>query len=317
MEYKMAPEEQGQEGSDDFASEIANSLTAAAEQPTVDVPAPEATDPAAAAPIDAPSTEQPRERGDHPAWARFRETLGDDAYGQIKPYLAEMSDEYHKHVTKANADVELFTPYRDYLQMEGMTPDFLSRAVDLGLQASTDPIALYQRLEGWLTEQGLLEEVGAGEDPIDFGTEGEDPRYAQLEQQFAEAQAKVDEMQERFNQAAQAAELQHHTAIAQEKVTTQLNDLRTEHSWIDAQTAGLIIERAQQMLAQTGKMPDLKDAAAPFIQMRQAALSTPRANATAPRLPGSGGGIPSGGKSLSQTTREDDINFMADALRSK
>lgn len=308
----MAPEEMGQEGSEDLASEIANSLTAAAEPtPTVDTTPVEptyGTDPAAA-----PSTEQPREVGDHPAWTRFKETLGEDAYGQIKPYLAEMSENYHKHVTKVNGELEGFSPYRDYLQMEGMSPDYLARSLSVASRIQQDPGGLYRELGQYLQDNGLLEGDPA-EEALNFGDEGADPRYAQLEGQFAELQQQNQQMQERWNQAAYAAEVQHHTQIAEQQVQTQLKDLREANPWIGNKEAGLIIQRAQQMLEQTGKMPELSAAAAPFIEMRQAALSTPRANDSAPRLPGSGGGIPSGTKPMSENSRQDDINLLADAL---
>lgn len=314
----MAPEEQGQEATFDLQSELANSLTAASEseQQTVDTPAVDTqqlTDPAAA-----PSTtEQPREIGDNPVWAPIREALGDDAYGQIKQHLAKMTDDYHKHVTKVNGELETFSPYRDYLQMEGMSPDFLARSVNTGVRIMQDPAAVYRDLGAYLQENGLLEEAG-GEEGIDFGgAEGEDPRYADLEARYADAQSRIEQMEARFSQAAQAAEVQHLTQEAEKKVTTQLSDLRTANPWIGNREAGLIIQRAQQILEQTGKMPDLAEAAQPFIEMRQAALSTPRRNDTAPRLPGSGGGaIPATGKPLSQNTREDDIDLLADALRS-
>lgn len=304
----MAPEEMGQEAAPDFASEIANSLTAAAETP--DTPA--VTDPAQTA---APSTiEQPREIGDNPVWAPIREALGDDAYGQIKPHLAKMTDEYHRHVTKVNEEMGAFGPYRDYLQMEGMSPDYLARSLSVANRIQHDPTGLYNELGQYLRDQGLLEGEPGGED-LEFNTDGEDPRYADLQQQFEQLQQQTQQMRDYFNNAAQAAQLQQDTQVAEQQVQTQLKDLREANPWIGNREAGLIIQRAQQMLEQTGKMPNLADAAAPIIEMRQSFLSTPRPNDTAPRLPGSGGGIPSGGKPLSQNTREDDINLLADALK--
>ena len=251
--------------------------------------------------------------GDNPAWGGIREKLGDALYHSIKDDLSAFDKNAQKRITELNAKASRFSPYEDILT-EDVTPELTQKALQLARWADTDPAALYENLGKFLQENGRLPQTQQEMDEVqeesdEFGDfeQGGDPRVSQLE-------AQIQQMQAAMAQAVQEQELKQYTEQTYSAVSAELEELKQAHPYLDSQALGMVIQQAKALHASTGKMPKLADVAQPLLQYRESLLRAPRANDSAPRLPGSGGGMPSAGKPLSQYTKGDDIDAMAALL---
>lgn len=296
-------------GQIDVAGDILSTLQSSTPEPAPEVAA-ETVAPTETQQLQVEPQQPNDDRGDHPAWAPFKELLGEQLYYSIKPQLAKMSDEYSGHVTKVNAQLEAFKPFQPLVDAQ-ISPEYLQQALMLAQAFDSDPTALYQQMTEHLQSIGKLpanptpaqvqvaveDEFGGAEN------EGqEDPAVAALQKQ-------VEGMQNMLLEAQTQAQIKAQTATFETQFNSEIAALPAEVK-DNPQALKLVIEQAQAFLASTGRVPKMAEIAAPLLAYRESILNTPRPNDTAPRLPGSGGGIPSGGKPIDEYTKEDDINFL-------
>lgn len=290
----------------DVAGDIMSTLAASNPEPAV-VDAP--TTQVEQAP--APQVEQDEnpDRGDHPVWAPIREALGDALYYSIKPQLAKQSDEYHRHITQVNAELDAFRQFQPLVDAQ-ITPEYLSQSLAIAEAFNNDPVAFYQQVTEYLQGQGKLpanptpqQVQSAVEDEFDDGVENQpDPEVAQLRQQ-------VEGMQNMILEAQRQVQLEAQTTTLETQFRSEISALPAEIR-DNPRALAMVVKQAQAELTTTGRVPKMADVAADLLGYRETILKTPRPNDTAPRLPGSGGGIPAGQKPIEQYTKDDDINFI-------
>jgi hypothetical protein len=294
----------------DVAGDILSTLQTNSPEPAYDAA------PAEVAPVEAaPQVQQDdsQQQGDHPAWAPFREALGDALYYSIKPQLAKMSDEYHQHVTKVNAQLEAFKPFQPLVDA-GIDQEFLSQSLSLGQAFNQDPVAFYQQMSEYLQAEGKLpanptaaQVQVAIEDEFGDGAENQpDPEVSALRQQ-------VEGMQNMILEAQRQVQLEAQTTTMETQFRTEIEGLPAEIK-DNPQALALVIKQAQAELTTTGRVPKMADVAANLLAFRETILKTPRPNDSAPRLPGSGGGIPAGQKPLEQFTKADDVDYITSLI---
>jgi hypothetical protein len=288
----------------DVAGDILSTLSASNPEPVAAPEAPVEQAPQADVQQDAP------QQGDHPAWGVFKDKLGEALYYSIQPDLAKMSEEYHQHVTKVNAQLDSYKPFQPFVEAQ-VDPEFLQQSITMAQAFNNDPVAFYGQITEYLKANGSLPEnptpkqvQNAIEDEFGDGAVNQpDPEVAALKQQ-------VESMQAMFSQAAQQQQL----AVETQKLETQFQaeiDALPDVIKNDNTALQLVVQQAQAQLATSGRVPKLSEIAATLLSYREGILKTPRPNDSAPRLPGSGGGIPTGTKPIDEYTKEDDIDFIA------
>jgi hypothetical protein len=290
-------------GALDVAGDILGTIQSNAPEPTYD-----------GAPVQEPQDQQDEgQRGDNPVWAPFREALGEQLYYSIKPQLAKIDDEYHSHITKVNAELAAFKQYQPLVDAQ-VTPEYLSQSLAIAEAFNNDPVAFYQQVTTYLQEQGKLpanptpqQVQSAVEDEFDDGYENQpDPQVEQLRQQ-------VESMQNMISQAQQQVQLEAQTTTLENQFRSEIEALPAEIK-DNPQALALVVRQAQAELTNTGRVPKMADVAANLLAFRETILKTPRPNDSAPRLPGSGGGIPAGQKPIDQFTKADDIDFITNLI---
>jgi len=251
--------------------------------------------------------------GDNPAWGSIREKLGDPLYHSIKPLLADFDKNAHTRITQLNEQVKRYQPFESILT-DQVTPEFLQGAIQLASWADQSPESLYENLGNFLRENGRMPETPAELEEA-LGDEDEDTQE-QGDPEVAELREQVERFQDAFRQAAEQQQLQQYEEQTVSQLTQEMQALQAAHPYLDGPALRMVIEQAKAIHMSTGEMPKLADVAAPLLQYRESILKTPRPSDSAPRLPGSGGGMPSASKPVTQLTRDDRINSLADMVTS-
>lgn len=254
---------------------------------------------------------QPESGNDgNPAWAPVREALGDIMFHKIRPHLQEWDTAAQKRVTDVNSKYEPWKGFAD----GGVSPDDVKRAIGIVQGIDSNPLQMYQALQTFLTQQGLLEnQVQApGQQEVEPGEE-EDPRDVAL-RELQEQQAQVAQFLQAQQMAAQEAEYNRQADTA---LDAEINALRQARPNMTREEEGAYVQRLALYMRAGQYDKTLESVAAEFDAERNRILSQPRPNDFAPRIPGAGGGAPTGApqqKDPSQFTREESQAFFADLL---
>lgn len=252
--------------------------------------------------------------GENPAWAPVREALGDLMFHKIKPNLQEWDTAAQRRVTDVNSKYEPWKQFDD----GQVTPAVVQRALGIVQGIDSNPLAMYQALRNHLLEQGVdigeatPEKVQAVADNVD-PDEVEDPRDIALREQ-AEQLENIQQFLQAQQQEAMQAEYDRQADAALEN---EINALRTARPGMQQQEEAAIFQRFALAIRAGQHDMTLDKAAAQFDAERNFILSTPRPNDLAPRIPGAGGGAPTGTpqqKDPSQYTREESQAYFADLL---
>lgn len=226
----------------------------------------------------------------HPAFKPIADKLG-HLYHSIEPDLRETARAFEAKIAAQN---RLLEPWKQFEQVD---PQRLQASWDLAQRIDTDPLTFYHQLEGFLRQNGLLEEAQqvaqaaeqvAGQE--NYEDPDADPRIAQLQQQIEQ----LTGTQQQWLQAQQAQQEQAQREQATEREYAALGqELQAlEGSGVDKQTLKQVIDRAELLYYRTGQKTPLADIHKQIQDERAAILNQPRPVDRAPRLPGVSGGAP-------------------------
>lgn len=275
--------------------------------------------------VETPSVETPQvpEAGNspqessegHPAWGPIREALGDIQFHKIRPHLQEFDTAAQQRVTDVNSKYEPWKQFAD----NNVSPDVVARALGIMQGIDSNPVQMYRELQKFLREQNLLEDEV--QTPPQQGTPGEvdpdeveDPRDAAL-RELQEQQEQVRQFLEAQQQAAREAE---YSRQADQALDSEIKAFMQARPNTTREQMGAYLKRLDLHLRAGNHDQTLEGVAAEIDAERNHILSQPRPNDLAPRIPGAGGGAPSGvpqQKDPSQFTREESQAYFADLLQ--
>lgn len=265
---------------------------------------------------EAPSAPAPEDFGGHPAFKPIAEKLG-PLYTSIEPDLREISKSFEGKIADQNRKLD---PWKRF---EGTEPERVAAAWTLAQRIDSDPLGFYHQLEGFLRQNGLIEEakqVAAAAEQVAGGENepdpDEDPRIAQLQSQIEQlTQGQTQWMQV---QQAQYEQQQREVATQQEfdAIGQELQALEAQGA--DKATLKEVIDRAELSYYRTGQKVPLSDIYRQVQADRAAILNQPRPVDRAPRLPGVSGGAPSQPMTdLSSATREQSRDTLAALIQAE
>lgn len=172
--------------------------------------------------VETPAVEEPKV---HPAWDKMLAELPEVLHGKIAPYLIEND----KNV---QAQLEKFSPYKDYVESE-VPADYVSGAVNLARRIEQDPLEVYNSLQEYLKNEGLLKEeakqaakdIMESESGEEFGDLFDENIPAALKKELEDLKAKTAEIEDYKNQQ----ELAKATAEAEQELEAGMTQLKQAH----------------------------------------------------------------------------------------
>lgn len=249
------------------------------------------------------------EGGINPVWEPIRNELGLQ-FESIKPHLLDIDKGFNDGITKANAK---YAPWKDFDE-KGITPDKINESFTVLQRLNDNPEEVYAALGQFLQENGRLpKNAQEAEQALDDADEDEsnDPRIAELQQQLEDLQ--------NFQQAQQQQiQMEQLNAKAEQEVSREYSTFEAAHPELSEQDRQWIYQQ-HYMYAASGpqNIKSLEDVYKEFSGLTDRIRSTPRPNDLAPRLPGAGGGVPTGqSKRPEEFSREESQNAMVQALLS-
>ena len=245
--------------------------------------------------------------GVNPAWEGIGSKLDPVSFHSIQEDLKAMDAAANKRITSQN---QQYAPYKQFMD-SGNTPEDIKAALSIAQQINTNPEAIYQALESFLSDNGRLpskKELAAevAETSGDEQQPVEDPRFAQL-------QAQQTQIAEYFQQQ----QYQQDSARADKELDIETSNLRTTHPELSDADLNNIIGQAAFVAQSTGKIPALSAVYDGwFTDLRNRFLTAPRPGDSAPRLLPSSGAVPSNipQKSLGELTRAETQDLVASIL---
>lgn len=225
----------------------------------------------------------------NPVWEPIRQELG-ARFETIKPHLLEIDKGYNKGVTSAN---EKYTPWKSFDE-QGITPAAVTKAFSMLQKLDSNPEEIYNALGEFLKENGRLPKNAAEAAEALSDSEGDEEETLE-QKELRELREKVEGFQ--TYQQAQQEEQQRMQLDqqAEQEVAQEYNDFTAAHPDLPAPVLQEVLQR-QYMYAASGpqNVKSLEEVFKEVDTLRQSFLSTPRPKDLAPRLPGTGGGIPTG-----------------------
>lgn len=286
----MDIEDQGQDSELDFSTEV-----------TTEENSPE---------VEQGSQEQPQHEGGYnPVFEPIRQALGVQ-FETIKDDLLKIENGFKDGITKSNSK---YAPWKSFDE-QGITPEQVTSGFGLLQQINNEPEKIYTALHQFLKENGRLPETEAEvqqavDDAGDDDLSDSDKKLAELQRQFEEQQQFLQAQQEQF----QMAQL---NAKAEEEVSREYTAFENAHPELSEDDKREIYQRHYQYAASGPQnVRPLEDVAKEYLTLVDRIRSAPRPNDTAPRLPGAGGGVPTGQrKSFAELSREESQSALAELL---
>lgn len=221
----------------------------------------------------------------NPAWGDAYNNLAPAIQDMVRPAFQEWDRNQQERFTETNQKLESYKRYDELGDYET-----LSRYRQVANDLNTDPAAFYQKLGGFLEQQGLLPtatqqpqvDPNAPADPDDFDLK--DPRFDQLSDKLSQLDNVIQE-QHRKEMIAQEGQLIDQTVAAlQQRHAEQFGDNLPFNHKVLFQFVGA------QM--QAGQQPDLEAAYNDMLAFGQSFQSaTPRTVTPYVANP-AGGGMP-------------------------
>lgn len=253
-------------------------------------------------------TTEPDADAINPVWEPIRQELGAQ-FEIIKPHLLEIDKGYNKGITSAN---EKFTPWKQFAD-SGITPDVVTKAFATLQQFDQNPEQAYIALGQFLEKNGRLPKNAAeAAQAVEDAEEGDD----ELTEEQKELKALREEIEgfRTYQQAEleqrQQAELDH---AAEVDVQREYDEFDAAHPGLDPAMKQEILQR-HYLYAAAGpqSMKTLEQVFTEVDSLRKSFLTAPRPNDTAPRLPGTGGGVPTGEtKKVDEYSRAESQDLLA------
>lgn len=225
--------------------------------------------------------------GYNPVFEPIRQQLGVQ-FESILPDLKQIEKGFNSGITNANSK---YAPWKSFDE-QGITPDSINQAFAALRQMNDNPEVLYERLGAFLKENGRLPQTNAEVQEVVEGDEEElsetDKQLAQLKSQFEQQQQFLAAQQEQF----QMEQLQ---AQASQDVDREYTAFEQAHPELSKEDKQWIFQQHFNYAAQGPQsIRSLEQVFEEYSGLVSRIRSAPRPNDSAPRLPGSGGGVPTG-----------------------
>lgn len=248
------------------------------------------------------------EGGINPVWDPIRQELG-LGFEAIKPHLLEIDKGFNQGITKAN---EKYTPWKAFDE-QGITPDAINQSFAVLQKLNDSPEEVYSALGQFLKENGRLPENAAEAKEALDDAEGDDEYETPEQKELRELKAQQSEIQNFLQAQQEQQQFEQLTAKAEQEVAQEYKTFEDAHPDLSQAEKQEIYQR-HFLYAQAGpdKMRTLEAVFAEVNAFKGSILSTPRPNDLAPRLPGAGGGVPTGQhKDPSEFSREESQDALA------
>jgi hypothetical protein len=178
--------------------------------------------------VETPQVEEPKV---HPAYDKLLSELPEAWHAKITPHLQEQ-DKYFQQ------QLEKYTPFKDLVE-EGVSADVIKGGLGLARAIDQDPVTVYQNLQKYLKDQGLLAEEAkqaaadmmeeaSGDNLEDIFDNENIP--AALKRELDTLRAKTEEVDSWRNQ--QEFERETQTQLAQ--LDADMAQLRSQHNISEA-----------------------------------------------------------------------------------
>lgn len=259
--------------------------------------------------VDSEQQPESSEGGINPVWEPIRQELGMQ-FEAIKPHLLEIDKGFNQGITKAN---EKYSPWKAFDE-QGVTPDAINKSFEVLKRLNDSPEEVYAALGQFLQENGRLPKNQAEAAQALEDADGEDDEFESPEQkELRELRAQQEEIQT-FLQAQQEQQFQAQlNAKAEQDVAQEYDTFEKAHPDLSQAEKQEIYNR-HFLYAQAGpnQIKPLEAVYAEVSAFRDSIRSAPRPNDLAPRLPGAGGGVPTGQtKDPSEFSREESTDALA------
>lgn len=259
--------------------------------------------------IETESQDQPT--GYNPVFEPIRQTLGIQ-FESILPDLKEIEKGFNSGITKANSKYEPWKVFAD----QGITPQQVTEGFGLLQQINNEPEKIYAALGEFLKQNGRLPQTDAEIQEVAEGADDEDlsdtdKQLAQLKSQFEQQQQILAAQQEQF-------QMEQLRAKASQDVDREYTSFEQAHPELSEDDKKWIYQQHFNYAAQGPQnIRSLEQVFEEYNGLVSRIRSAPRPNDSAPRLPGSGGGVPTGQKKrMDELSREESQQALAELLQS-
>lgn len=232
---------------------------------------------------------QSQEGGINPVWDPIRQELG-LGFESIKPHLLEIDKGFNAGITKAN---EKYAPWKTFDE-QGITPDAINQSFSVLQKLNDSPEEVYAALGQFLQENGRLPQ--SAQEAEQALEDAEDDEFETPEQKELR---ELREQVEGFRQYQEAQQQQQNwerlSAKAEQDVAAEYDAFENAHPDLTPAEKQEVYNR-HFLYAQAGpdKIRSLEQVYTEVAGFRDAIRTAPRPNDLAPRLPGAGGGVPTG-----------------------
>jgi hypothetical protein len=234
----------------------------------------------------------------HPAHEKLLAELPEAWHAKVTPYLQEQDKYYQK-------EMEKFTPFKRFAD-DGITADLIEGGLGIARAIDEDPVTLYNNLQKYLKDQGLLTEEAkqaaveimeqeSGSDFEDMFNGEKIP--AALQKEIDALKAKTEEVDSWKNEQ----EFAKAQAEAEQELETDMAALKQAHSITEAHE--IAIYDLMNAALSAGREITVAQAAQQLQQM-VGAFPAPQSGEPAPTIVGSAGGA--GVPSINMTIPKDD-----------
>jgi hypothetical protein len=245
--------------------------------------------------VDTQAEESPKV---HPAHEKLLAELPEAWHAKVTPYLQEQDKYYQK-------EMEKFTPFKRFAD-DGITADLIEGGLGIARAIDEDPVTLYNNLQKYLRDQGLLTEEAkqaaveimeqeSGSDFEDMFNGEKIP--AALQREIDALKAKTEEVDSWKNEQ-EFAKMQ---AEAENELETDMNTLKQAHNITEAHE--IAIYDLMNAALSAGREITVAQAAQQLQQM-VGAFPAPQSGEPAPTVIGSAGGA--GVPSINMAIPKDD-----------
>lgn len=223
----------------------------------------------------------------HPAWDKMLAELPEVLHGKVTPYLQEQDRNFQQQLEK-------YTPFKEFVE-SGVSADTITSGLNLAYAIENQPTEVYESLQEYLREQGMLKEDAkaaaqeimeseSGEDFEDMFDEDNIP--AALKKELAELREKQTQQDDYIYQQELAKE----TEVELQSLSKEMDGLKTQYQISDAHEVA--IYDIMQNALNAGREITVSEAAGQLSQMIGGfvAVNAQAGKAPAPTIMGSEGG---------------------------
>lgn len=232
--------------------------------------------------VEAPAVEEPKV---HPAYEKLLSELPEAWHSKITPHLQEQ-DKYFQQ------QLEKYTPFKELVD-DGVSADVIKGGLNLARAIDEDPVTVYNNLQAYLRNQGLLSEEAkqaaqeimeeqTGDDFDEMFDEENIP--AALKRELEQLRSRQDESDSYIYEQ----ELEKATQAEIAKLDDEMAQLRSQHTISPAHEVAIwdLLNAALN----AGRQISVADAARQLSDMIGGLPAANQATEEAPTVMGSGGG---------------------------